>query len=238
MVAALKGKSYWHFASHGDFDWNDARQSGLVMREKERLTIGRLLESQGSLGRPRLVVLSACETGLYDIERNPDEFVGLPATFMQAGAAGVVGSLWLVDDLATALLMARFYDLHMGARGPCAADGAAAGPGLAARQHQGGADGLRKAAAAKAKIDRTKLAELSGAADQGSALGSSRFAGDLGGAAGEGRAALGRETQKRKRTPAMKARPFPAPVFLGRARLHGAVIAAPPARPRVPLRVG
>ena len=113
VVAALKGRSYWHFASHGNFDWNDVRASGLLMRHKEVLSIGRLLDAEGSLGHPRLVVLSACETGLYDITRNPEEFLGLPATFLQIGAAGVVSSLWPVDDLATALLVAKFYDLHM-----------------------------------------------------------------------------------------------------------------------------
>ena len=114
VLAALKDKSYWHFSSHGFFDWSDARRSGLLMKDEQALTVGRLLEEQGALGRPRLVVLSACETGLYETNRNPEEFVGLPATFMELGAAGVLGALWQVDDKATAFLMAKFYDLHMG----------------------------------------------------------------------------------------------------------------------------
>ena len=65
------------------------------------------------LGRPRLVVLSACETGLSEITSNPDEFVGLPGTFTALGAAGVLGTLWPVSDAATALLIAKFYELHM-----------------------------------------------------------------------------------------------------------------------------
>jgi len=72
-----------------------------------------LLETDG-LGRPRLVVLSACETGLYDINDNPDEFIGLPSTFTALGASGVLGTLWPVSDVATALLIAKFYELHMG----------------------------------------------------------------------------------------------------------------------------
>jgi len=115
VLAALKGKSYWHFASHGTFSRDDARQSGLVMHNLARLTVDRLLETHG-LGRPRLVVLSACETGLYDIGSNPDEFIGLPGTFTSLGAAGVIGTLWPVSDAATALLMAKFYELHMGQR--------------------------------------------------------------------------------------------------------------------------
>ncbi len=122
VLAGLKGKSYWHFASHGLFDWNDARQSGLLMKDRQLLTVGALLDARGTLGSPRLVVLSACETGLYDTSKNPDEFVGLPAAFLELGAGGVIGSLWQVSDLATALLMARFYELHIdGGIAPAAA---------------------------------------------------------------------------------------------------------------------
>jgi CHAT domain-containing protein len=113
VLGALGGRSYWHFSSHGTFDWTNPRRSGLVMRGGEVLSVDKLLDSKEYLGAPRLVVLSACETGLYDIERNPNEFIGLPATFLQLGAAGVVNTLWQVDDLATALLIARFYELHL-----------------------------------------------------------------------------------------------------------------------------
>ncbi len=114
VLAALNGKAYWHFASHGTFSWADARQSALIMRGGERLSVGKLLEAP-DLGRPRLVVLSACETGIYEITSNPNEFIGLPSTFMALGAAGVLASLWPVSDAATALLMAKFYDLHLNA---------------------------------------------------------------------------------------------------------------------------
>ena len=39
----------------------------------------------------------------------PDEIVGLPTGFLQAGATGVIGSLWSVPDKATANLMMDFY---------------------------------------------------------------------------------------------------------------------------------
>lgn len=112
VLAALKGKSHWHFASHGTFSWQDARRSALVMHNQAHLSVGQLLDTDG-LGRPRLVVLSACETGLYDIRSNPDEFIGLPGAFTALGAAGVLGTLWPVSDAATAMLIARFYELHM-----------------------------------------------------------------------------------------------------------------------------
>jgi CHAT domain-containing protein len=130
VLAALKGKSHWHFASHGTFSWDDARQSALVMHGMERLSVGRLLEADG-LGRPRLVVLSACETGLAGTGSNPDEFIGLPGTFMALGASGVLATMWPVEDTATSLVMAKFYELHMGADG-----GAKLSPPTALRRAQ------------------------------------------------------------------------------------------------------
>lgn len=187
VLAALRGRSYWHFSSHGTFCWSDARQSGLIMAgttgaphcgldiRGTPLTVGRLLEGDAMLGRPRLVVLSACETGIYDIDRNPDEFVGLPATFMQMGAAGVLGTLWQVDDMATALLVARFYDLHLrqGIR-----------PAAALKQAQAWLRGATRAeliafakgAGGRARLEPARLAELESALATRSRSGNARFA--------------------------------------------------------------
>jgi CHAT domain-containing protein len=159
VLEALKGKSYWHFSSHGKFDLSDARNSGLIMRGEQNLTVGRLIETEGNLGHPRLVVLSACETGLYEFWNNPEEFFGLPATLMQIGAAGVLASLWQVDDLATALLMAKFYDLHLrdGITPPAALKRAQAWLRNATKAEL---IDYAKAAAEKSKLDPAKVVEL------------------------------------------------------------------------------
>src|SRR5262249_45081266 len=52
---------------------------------------------------------SGCQTGLTKFERVPDEVIGLPAGFLQAGGPGVVATLWPVNDLSTAVLVAEFY---------------------------------------------------------------------------------------------------------------------------------
>ncbi|MGK7925534.1 MAG: CHAT domain-containing protein, partial [Spirulina sp.] len=41
-----------------------------------------------------------------------DEYIGLPSGFLFAGASSVVSSLWNVNDLATALLMIKFYQFR------------------------------------------------------------------------------------------------------------------------------
>ena len=56
-------------------------------------------------------MLSACQTGITEFERVPDEVIGLPAGFLQAGVPGVVATLWPVNDRSTAVLVAEFYRL-------------------------------------------------------------------------------------------------------------------------------
>jgi len=91
----------------------DPRFEGINVRTGEGVDLFTVAEmrEQLRLARTQLVTLSACETGLVEFGRGlADEYIGLPGILLQAGARAVVASLWAVDDLATALLMGRFYE--------------------------------------------------------------------------------------------------------------------------------
>jgi len=123
VLEALPHYSVAHFSCHGktyrdqvrivDQESNEVLQvfdildSGLAMAHNETLTLRDLLDLNLQL---RLAILSACETGIPSTEL-PDEAVSLPTGLIQAGAAGVISSLWSVADLSTMLLLSRFYDL-------------------------------------------------------------------------------------------------------------------------------
>jgi CHAT domain-containing protein len=55
-----------------------------------------------------LVVLSGCETALGE-ELAGEGLIGLPHSFISAGARRVLVSLWQVGDRSTAVLMRHFY---------------------------------------------------------------------------------------------------------------------------------
>jgi CHAT domain-containing protein/tetratricopeptide (TPR) repeat protein len=113
LMAAVPGASYLHFACHGSFDAASPRDSALWLAGQDarerRLRITDQIDGRTFAGI-RLVAASACETAITDFTRLPDEAIGLPSAFLQAGSAGVTGTLWQVHDVSACLLMTRFYD--------------------------------------------------------------------------------------------------------------------------------
>jgi tetratricopeptide (TPR) repeat protein len=119
MLSALNGRSYWHITAHGFFSWDHPQLSGFMGRDfGHSLILKDIFEASTELQTPRLVVLAACESGLFDPTFGGDEAFGLPLAFLKLGAVGILSSLWQVDDLATALLTIKFYDLHLDGKLP------------------------------------------------------------------------------------------------------------------------
>ena len=102
-----------HFAGHAISDEDYPDSSFLVLARggtgSSRLTAAEIAAMR--LGRLDLVILSACRT-LNDSRGGAGGFTGLGGAFLAAGARGVIGSLWEVNDARTSALMQRFYAFY------------------------------------------------------------------------------------------------------------------------------
>lgn len=103
-----------HFATHAFEDTKHPELSSVVLTlvdpHGEQIDGVMPLHDIYSLDlSAELTVLSACQTALGK-ETRGEGLVGLTHGFMSAGSKSVVASLWKVDDRATAVLMAYFYE--------------------------------------------------------------------------------------------------------------------------------
>jgi CHAT domain-containing protein len=96
---------YLHCSCHGWFNptWPMASSLSLADGHLDVTDILRSLRLEADL-----VSLSACETGRSHILRG-DELIGLIWAFLYDGTPSVLVSHWMVDELATRLLMEEFY---------------------------------------------------------------------------------------------------------------------------------
>ena len=122
-----------HFSCHGSFNFSEPLKSALILantqiaevqeikntryislREGDSFDLQKCLTLEEifslNLTQCYLVTLSACETGLIDSSSTTDEYIGLPSSFLYAGASNVVSSLWPVNDLSTTFLMIKLYE--------------------------------------------------------------------------------------------------------------------------------
>jgi CHAT domain-containing protein/tetratricopeptide (TPR) repeat protein len=154
LLAGLAGAEVVHYAGHALFDDDQPGRSELVLAPPAgtRGSGGLAADEIARLRLPhlRLVVLSACET-LRSRSGRSGGFTGLAGAFLEAGARGVVGGLWRVDDHATPVLIQSFY-----------------------REYQGGVDG----AEALAQAQREMLQSPNRAFRSPSAWAAFRYAGD------------------------------------------------------------
>jgi CHAT domain-containing protein len=113
MSSAVGEYQIVHFATHGFLNSEHPELSGIVLtmanpdgsKADGYLSLHDIYDMNLSAD---LTVLSACETGLGQ-DMKGEGLVGLTRGFMYAGSRSVVASLWKVDDRATAMLMANFY---------------------------------------------------------------------------------------------------------------------------------
>ncbi|MEP2652688.1 MAG: CHAT domain-containing tetratricopeptide repeat protein [Paraglaciecola sp.] len=98
-----------HFATHGISYSHTPSLAGLVLSNSDSSDNLLLAPEIRQLSVPaNLVVLSGCKTATGKLIKGTGN-MGLSRAFFEAGAKGVVASLWSVQDKATAELMKRFY---------------------------------------------------------------------------------------------------------------------------------
>lgn len=125
QLKSVTKTSVLHLATHGFFSGSENTSNSLVwMLINSGIALAganqpKLLDTEDgiltayeavnlNLDQTRLVVLSACETGLGEFY--PGEGVyGLRLALNAAGASSIMMSLWKVDDTATQELMVSFY---------------------------------------------------------------------------------------------------------------------------------
>lgn len=112
---SINSCEYLHIATHGFINEDQPDLSGLLFYPDTSSTENDILSSGEVYSlklRAKLVVLSACETGMGKINTG-EGILGLSRAFLYAGAGNLIVSLWKVDDRATADLMAGFYSHHL-----------------------------------------------------------------------------------------------------------------------------
>lgn len=116
LVRDAPGKAVVHLATHGVLDASDPPSSFILLAgegEAARLSYREIPSLADALGTARMVVLSACETGIGVRGRGEGgpgrEIAGLAHQFRRAGAPTLVASLWKVSDDGTGELMKAFY---------------------------------------------------------------------------------------------------------------------------------
>jgi CHAT domain-containing protein/tetratricopeptide (TPR) repeat protein len=105
FTAASAEADIWHFAGHASFP--NENEAALVFAGGTRLSFNEIREM--SPNPPTLVVLSACESAVFD-KQLANERRSLAVAFLELGASHVVATLWPVDDRASLLFMSFFYD--------------------------------------------------------------------------------------------------------------------------------
>ena len=110
LAVALGAADHLQFSGHANFHWKDASRSVLSLSDAE-LPVD-LLEGFVSDDHLRLVMLSACSTGLEETLEKDIERFGFSNKFLSLGALGVIVALWPLQDEASAFITERFYHYY------------------------------------------------------------------------------------------------------------------------------
>ncbi len=113
--ADLSRYDYLHIATHGIVNERNPSLSALFFFPTRDSLYDNVLYTGEILNlrlKAKLVVLSACETGLGKFASG-EGVLGFSRAFLYAGARNLVLSQWKVNDVSTTELMTQFYNFHL-----------------------------------------------------------------------------------------------------------------------------
>ena len=109
LASEAGAATHLHFAGHGIFRPFEPLESALLLADQDDLSLADLLAGKVSFASARLAVMCACRSANVGDHRLPDEMLGLPTGMLLAGVPSVVGTMWPVEERASAVFSVRFY---------------------------------------------------------------------------------------------------------------------------------
>ncbi|MGO8839774.1 MAG: CHAT domain-containing protein [Methyloceanibacter sp.] len=100
------------FACHGKYNAGDLDGSDLELaatHAEGKVLFSRVF-AELDLRGCRSVIMGACESGLARAEIGA-EYIGLPSAMLSSGVRYVIGALWTIPQMATAVLVDRYLEL-------------------------------------------------------------------------------------------------------------------------------
>jgi CHAT domain len=109
VIKELCDANYVVLSCHGKFAYWDQLNSGFSSEGHTFLSLNDLLNKK-MLQNCRMVVAAACQSAYEDSPTTLDEGISLSMGLIYSGASGVLGALWNVDDLMTAIFITKFHE--------------------------------------------------------------------------------------------------------------------------------
>lgn len=108
-----------HITSHGTFEPDEPMNSGLLLTDA-KVDAAEIARSSVKYNE---VILSACSSGwrptkVQDVELSGDDILGLPGSFLEAGARSVLVSIPMADDRAACKFMIAYHQNRLSGKTP------------------------------------------------------------------------------------------------------------------------
>ena len=110
LIDELEHATHLYFAGHAAFDRIKPLESGWFLAGRDTLTVQEVYGLGKRTSALCAVIMSACQSGVVEGSRAPDEPLGFQSAWAELGVPSVIGTLWNVNDGASLLLMAQFAD--------------------------------------------------------------------------------------------------------------------------------